>query len=196
MLVRASRLSQREVARRAECSPSYLSRILSGERVPTWEWTASIATACGGDPALLRELWEGERLRQYGSPRGTGAPTPVLDWEPPVALHHLLSALGTLRVRAGSPRAVDIAAASPKLTAGQVEPMLTGYDLSDWQRLAELVDVLGGDPGYFEPLWRAAAITGSAPAPQTPPATGPVRQGVADTVRQLRRTSIEPGPVP
>ncbi|RRR83166.1 XRE family transcriptional regulator, partial [Streptomyces sp. RP5T] len=46
------------------CSPSFMSRILSGERVPTWTLTRKFAQACGADPAVLRTVWESEKLRE------------------------------------------------------------------------------------------------------------------------------------
>ncbi|MEU0250458.1 helix-turn-helix transcriptional regulator [Streptomyces sp. NPDC006235] len=50
MLIRTAQLTNKEVSSRIGCSPSYLSRILSGERVPTWELTRKFAHACGADP--------------------------------------------------------------------------------------------------------------------------------------------------
>ncbi|MER5885301.1 helix-turn-helix transcriptional regulator [Streptomyces sp. NPDC001941] len=53
----ASRLSQGELARRMSVSPSHVSRMLSGRRVPRWHLVEDFVLACGGDPRPFRALW-------------------------------------------------------------------------------------------------------------------------------------------
>ncbi|GAA1273465.1 hypothetical protein GCM10009665_71510 [Kitasatospora nipponensis] len=185
--VRASNLSQREIARKSECSPSYLSRILSGDRIPTWRWTESVARACGTDPALLRGLWESERLRQYGTPRTAARTSPPTRLCPPEAFHALVTALCTLHVRCGAPSARDIAAASRnQLAPDQVESLLSGRDLTNWEHLAVLIHVMGGDVDYVRPLWQDAEPTAPQPATPRPLAPMPTTRGVAAKLRQAR----------
>ncbi|WP_344098246.1 helix-turn-helix transcriptional regulator, partial [Streptomyces stramineus] len=158
MLARASKLSLKDLSRRTRCSASYLSRVLSGERTPTWELTERFAHACGADPGILRTVWETERLRG-----GTTGPPVELDegggddGDPVRAAARLLTALRTLHVRAGQPTAYDIATAGKwQLSLEQITPILEGTQLPDWPDLASLLHVLGGDIGYFESLWEAA----------------------------------------
>ncbi|MFI6376543.1 helix-turn-helix domain-containing protein [Streptomyces sp. NPDC050546] len=54
MLIRTAQLTNKEVSSRIGCSSSYLSRILSGERVPTWALTRKFAQTCGADPEVPR----------------------------------------------------------------------------------------------------------------------------------------------
>ncbi|MBT1187231.1 helix-turn-helix transcriptional regulator, partial [Streptomyces sp. CJ_13] len=44
-----------------EISPSYLSRIVNGQRNPTWPIVQRFASVCGGHLAELRDLWEAAR---------------------------------------------------------------------------------------------------------------------------------------
>ncbi|SCD43750.1 Helix-turn-helix domain-containing protein, partial [Streptomyces sp. SolWspMP-sol7th] len=48
-LVYGTSFSGRAIARRAGVDPSYLSRMLSGERRPSWEKTERVTRACQGD---------------------------------------------------------------------------------------------------------------------------------------------------
>ncbi|MGK5549902.1 helix-turn-helix domain-containing protein, partial [Streptomyces sp. URMC 127] len=158
MLARASQKPMKELSERTRCSASYLSRILSGERIPTWELTERFARACGADPAVLRSVWETERLRTNG---------PLLDTEdegegeddddPHRAGARLLRALRTLHVRAGQPTAHDIATASKRqLTPTLITAVLDGTQFPGWRDLISLLHVLGGDITYFQPLWETA----------------------------------------
>lgn len=107
MLIRTAQLTNKDVAARIGCSPSFMSRILSGERVPTWTLTRKFAQACGADPAVLRTVWETEKLSEKHR-----EPDPEPDEEPPPAAERLRSAIQTLHLRAGRPAPTDIAVAS------------------------------------------------------------------------------------
>ncbi|MFD7177481.1 helix-turn-helix domain-containing protein [Streptomyces sp. NPDC059929] len=56
-LQRTSGRSIRALSRETRLSPSYLSRIYSGERHPSWPTTVRPARACGADPTQLRQAW-------------------------------------------------------------------------------------------------------------------------------------------
>lgn len=152
-LARGSRCTLTELASRVNCSPSYLSRILTGDRVPSWVMTERFARACGADSAVLRRTWETERLRE--SPT-EGAPAPA--GPPEHVARQLKSALRTLHVRAGLPAGHEIAAASDwRLRTAQVIDILTGTGTTvTWPAMRMLVLVLGGDETYFASLWQAA----------------------------------------
>ncbi|GAA1259892.1 hypothetical protein GCM10009665_57410 [Kitasatospora nipponensis] len=169
MLVRATQQSQRELSIKSGCSASYLSRVLKGERVPTWQLTERLVRACGADPAVVRSVWEAERLREYDARRS--APSPA-DLRPEAAMDALRSALGTQHVRAGTLTAYDIAVATGwSLTPDHVTALIAGQDLGDWGAITHLLHVLGGDITYFRSLWDAAFP--SPPPPSTTAKTIP-----------------------
>ncbi|MEU6053140.1 helix-turn-helix transcriptional regulator [Streptomyces xanthochromogenes] len=58
-LLRHAALSVKELAERTDLSPSYVSRILAGDRVPTWSTLVQLVRALGGNAADLRAMWEG-----------------------------------------------------------------------------------------------------------------------------------------
>ncbi|MFD0344905.1 helix-turn-helix domain-containing protein [Kitasatospora aburaviensis] len=124
---RPSGQSLQDIAKRCGYSAYYLSRLLSGERVPTWPLTEKFARACGADPAL-RKVWETERLRDKTpvplavpvspAPAGGAAAPPPRD--------ELLTALHTLHAR-GMPMAYEIAVAGLwRLTPDRVTELLDG----------------------------------------------------------------------
>ncbi|WP_217236260.1 helix-turn-helix transcriptional regulator [Streptomyces sp. AC555_RSS877] len=149
MLIRSAQLTNKEVSSRIGCSASYLSRILSGERVPTWELTRRFAHACGADPEVLRTVWESEKLSQK-----TREPeTPDPDDPPMPATEQLRTAVHTLHLRAGRPAPSDIAVASRwLLSAAAVASILETTVLPHQDVLATFVRVLGGDVDHFTQL--------------------------------------------
>lgn len=177
MLARASELPLHELARQSRCSASYLSRMLSGHRVPSWQITERFARACGADPVVLRKVWETEKLRRR-QPRRTAADQSEIDSLDGIstqaqALQRLLAALRTLHVRAGQPTAQQICIASHwRLQAAQVTDALDGAVMCDWPTLSQLVQAMGGAVDYFHPLWQAATEC-REPADPPPPATAP-----------------------
>ena len=56
-LQRGSGKSVRALARVINYSPSYVSRLLNGERRPSWEIAEKLILACDGDPEPIRPLW-------------------------------------------------------------------------------------------------------------------------------------------
>ncbi|WP_425541303.1 helix-turn-helix domain-containing protein [Streptomyces rimosus] len=57
-------MSLRSLGEATRLSSSYLSRIMSGERFPSWDATARLARACGADPAVLCKIWEDAQARR------------------------------------------------------------------------------------------------------------------------------------
>ncbi|MER8188186.1 helix-turn-helix transcriptional regulator [Kitasatospora sp. NPDC094015] len=155
MLARTSQHSLQELGRLSGCSGSYISRILAGDKIPTWSLTERFAKACGADPAILRNVWESERLREPQP--ADHLPTAPADLTPEDGMRHLRSALLTLHVRAGKPTAYEIAVASRwQLHPDEVTALLSDSALDDWHQLLSLLRILGGDRAYFRPLWDAA----------------------------------------
>lgn len=158
-LQRASRLSLRSLGEATCLSSSYLSRIMSGERFPSWDATARLARACGADPAALRKIWEDAQAR-----RGKGRTG-----------HTLVSALRYLHQRAGSPSPWAMAVTSGNtLDQDQVAAVLGGETVPDWDVVLRIVLVLDGVPDYFAPLWEHALTRSPDPEPELaePPARG------------------------
>ncbi|WP_367140690.1 MULTISPECIES: helix-turn-helix domain-containing protein [Streptomyces] len=177
MLARNSQKTMKELSERTRCSASYLSRILNGERIPTWELTERFARACGADPAVLRSAWETERLRSNSPLLETEDDDEGDDEDPHRAGIRLLRALRTLHVRAGQPPAYNIAAASKhQLTVALITAVLDGSRFPGWRDLISLLNVLGGDISYFQPLWEAA-VRPATPPTDTPPTAPPPHPG-------------------
>ncbi|GHF67762.1 hypothetical protein GCM10010218_56570 [Streptomyces mashuensis] len=144
-LRRRSGLTLRDVATGNDLSPSYVSRILAGERLPTWPVVRTLATALGGDPAELRVLWEaGHGLAP--------APRDSID----AAAGRLRAALRGLYLAAGSPPYAELCrAAGDRLTGDAVHDLLHGATVPEWESTSLLVSALGGLPAEIRPLWEA-----------------------------------------
>ncbi|WP_190201666.1 helix-turn-helix domain-containing protein [Streptomyces djakartensis] len=152
MLIRTAQLTNKEVSGRIGCSASYLSRILSGERVPTWALTRKVARTCGADPEVLRTVWESEKLSEKNR-----EPAVTPDEAPMPAAERLRTAVHTLHLRAGRPAPNDIAVASGwLLSAGAVASILEATVLPHHDLLEAFVRVLGGDVDRFKQLLDAA----------------------------------------
>ncbi|MFE0418372.1 helix-turn-helix domain-containing protein [Streptomyces tendae] len=152
-LQRASGLSLRALASRSDLSASFLSRLMTGERFPSWKNVAAIARACGADPDVLRKVWEASAARRDSTPR-------------PVSL---ATALRYLHQRAGSPTPWAIAITSGNtLDQDHVTALLTGTTTAPWEDVERLIQVLDGEPSFFLPLWRAETTKIASPPP--PPA--------------------------
>jgi transcriptional regulator with XRE-family HTH domain len=161
-LQRASGLSLRTLAGRINLSPSFLSRIMSGERFPSWKHVAAIARACGADPEVLRRVWEASKARR-------DQPCPIT----------LASALRFLHLRAGSPTPWAISVTSGHdLSEDYVAGLLAGTVTGPWEDVYRLVQILDGEPSFFLPLWEAEAFAQppSTPAPPPPAPKPPTRR--------------------
>lgn len=158
-LQRASGLSLRTLAARTGLSPSYLSRMMSGERFPVWKKVATLARACGADPEVLRRVWEASSARRDNRPRNDS----------------LAAALRFLHLRAGSPTPWAIAVTSGnELDQDHISALLDGTETGDWDQVKRLIQLLDGEPSYFLPLWEAEAATRST-EPDTTPAPPSVK---------------------
>ncbi|MFC7812702.1 helix-turn-helix domain-containing protein [Streptomyces olivaceus] len=192
MLVRTAQLTNKELSSQIGCSSSYTSRILSGERVPTWELTRKFAQACGADPEVLRTVWETEKLRPATA-------VPAAAPAAPSAVEELRTAIRTLHLRAGRPAPGDIAVASRwVLSAGAVASLIDSAVLPPLDVLRTFVKLLGGDPDYFGRLLNNACRETSGPArsqpPNSPSPTGSARQHTAVPPTSQTRQDTFAGP--
>ncbi|MFJ8510191.1 helix-turn-helix domain-containing protein [Streptomyces avermitilis] len=145
----ASCLTIREVADSTMLSPSFISRVLSGDRLPTWDLTCSLALLFGADPADLRVLFESAHgMTVHGR-------QPVA-----TAIAQLHAAVRGLYLAAKSPTADRIERLSSKaVSALTARRVLAGIDVPEWEVLSALVCALGGHPHDFKPLWEAVHYT-------------------------------------
>ncbi|MER8073702.1 helix-turn-helix transcriptional regulator [Streptomyces sp. NPDC094034] len=142
-LQRTSGTAISDAARQADLSPSYLSRILTGERVPAWPVTHMLATIFGGSPAEVRILWEGAHgIRHLARQSIDGA------------AGRLNAALRGLYLAAACPDLV-VLAENTGLSAGLIDAVLRGDHVPDWPTTAHLVRRLAVDPAVIRPLWEA-----------------------------------------
>jgi len=177
-LRQAAALSQRELADRVCASPAVLSRVLSGNRLPTWTLTERIARACGADLVIMRSVWDDEMRRQATPAAPQVKPEPG-------ALH---TALQTLHVNAGTPAPQQLARLSgPEVATRDIKAVLAGDRVPHWSLLLALVNELGGDERYFRPLWEQATSPGRAPG--AAPGPGP------STTERVGRMIEQFGPV-
>ncbi|MGW1543267.1 helix-turn-helix domain-containing protein [Streptomyces sp. NPDC002309] len=145
----ASGLTIREVADSTMLSPSFISRVLSGDRLPTWDLTCSLATLFGCDPAELRVLFEAA----HGTTAHGRQPVAA-------AIGQLHAAVRGLYLAAKSPSAERIERLSSKaVSALTARRVLAGIDVPEWEVLSALVCALGGRPFDFKPLWEAVHYT-------------------------------------
>ncbi|MFE7120158.1 helix-turn-helix domain-containing protein, partial [Streptomyces sp. NPDC057654] len=165
-LQRLSGMSVTEAARQAGLSPSYVSRVLAGERVPAWPVVRLLATALGGRAPELRFLWESAQgvCRRPRQSVTTAA----------AALH---TALRGLHLAAACPPVAELCAGTD-LTPEAVRDMLAGDYVPDWPVVARLVSRLGAAPAGIRPLWEdmhyaALAACLEFPPQGLPPADGP-----------------------
>ncbi|MFJ5677839.1 helix-turn-helix domain-containing protein [Streptomyces sp. NPDC093097] len=145
-LQRSGDKTLRALADEARVSASYVSRILSGERSPSWTVTRRMVRACGGDPEAVRPLWDaahGRRLARAGS------------------LH---AALRGLYLSAACPDPVDICTSSGNaVTEREFTGLLYGSLVPDWETVGTVVGVLHGRPDDIRPLWDHARFAQLAP---------------------------------
>jgi transcriptional regulator with XRE-family HTH domain len=145
-LQRHSGLPIKEVAQRTGLSPSYVSRILSGDRLPTWSAVQALAEIFEGDAADLRLLWEAAQ----GLAR---SPRPSLQ----EAIDRLSGALRGMYLAAGCPPYDRVS----KTSAGAVEPaviegVLTGRIVPCWETTSTLLTALNARPSDVRGLWEDA----------------------------------------
>lgn len=146
-LQRESGCAYRELADHAGVSASYVSRVMSGERRPSWPVTQLLTERCGADPTGLRPLWEAAQS-ELAAPRLTTA-------DEAAARFHAY--MRSLHLAAARPAVPDIEKASNyTLTATDITSILDSLVVPDWPTTARLVIALCGRPADARPLWNAA----------------------------------------
>ncbi|NML54750.1 helix-turn-helix domain-containing protein [Streptomyces sp. R302] len=140
-LHRRSGMTIGDVAREADLSAPYLSRVLAGERVPSWPVVHMLATILSGAPPELRFLWE--------AARGVTLPPRRPVCEAAARLH---AALRGLHLAAGSPDPARLAEGT-LLSPRVIREVLKGDHIPDWPLLSRLVIQLGARPAAVRPLW-------------------------------------------
>ncbi|MEH0407432.1 helix-turn-helix domain-containing protein [[Kitasatospora] papulosa] len=143
-LHQASGLSIQEVADSTDLSRSYVSRILSLQRTPSWSVVCQLVEVFGEDPMALRAMWE--------SANGLAAPPQDLL----EANARLYAALQGLYLMAGRPEAARIC----ELSGGDIdvetaERILDGGHVPTWEKTGRFVTAVGGCPADIRPLWEA-----------------------------------------
>ncbi|MFE6383822.1 helix-turn-helix domain-containing protein [Streptomyces roseolus] len=142
-----SGLSIRVIAERTDLSPSYVSRILKGERVPAWEVIEMLASVFRCKASDLAVLWE---LAQGMVPPAV----PSLE----AATARLHATLRGLYLAAGSPDSGKVAELSGGLlSAQQVQALLRGEEVPTWETTGAYVKALRASPADVRPLWEAVA---------------------------------------
>ncbi|MEU9263121.1 helix-turn-helix transcriptional regulator [Streptomyces sp. NPDC048215] len=132
--------------------PSYISRAISGERIPSWEVTNKLAQALESDPEEILPLWRA--ARGYDT---TGNA-------------NLQAALRGLHTAAGRPK-VEALQAKTHLTHEQITNAFTGPALPDWQTTATIVKALHGHSDLIRPLWNAANVADLSTDTRSSPCT-------------------------
>ncbi|MCK7625239.1 helix-turn-helix domain-containing protein [Streptomyces sp. RS10V-4] len=141
-LQRAGHKTLRGLAAEARVSASYISRILSGERSPSWKVTRRMVHACGGDPEAVRPLWDAAHGRR------------------PARAGSLHAALRGLYLSAACPAPEQICRSSGHaLTEREFTGLLHGSLVPDWETVGAVVGVLHGRPDDIRPLWDHARLT-------------------------------------
>ncbi|MBL1120481.1 helix-turn-helix domain-containing protein [Streptomyces sp. 110] len=144
-LHQASGLTIKCVAQHTSLSPSHVSRLLSGERTPTWSVLCTLVRLCGGDPADLRVLFE----NAHGL-------VPLTRHAVPDAAERLLAALQGLYLAAGRPEYGRVRHASHGvLTTQDIRDILEGQMVPTWEATSALVSALDAWPADIRPLWEA-----------------------------------------
>lgn len=144
-LHQTSGLMIREVAESTELSPSYVSRILSVDRTPSWPVVRQLVSVLGGNPVELRVLWE---IAQGVPP----APQDFID-----AVTRLMGVLKGLYLAAGCPSVQEVCEHSNGgLDRETVQELLTGTEFPSWECAGLFVSAVGGHPADIRPQWEAA----------------------------------------
>ncbi|MEU4896147.1 helix-turn-helix domain-containing protein [Streptomyces sp. NPDC044780] len=142
-LQRKSAVTLQEAAHQADLSPSYVSRVLAGSRLPTWPVVYMLATIFQGNAGDLKSLWE----RAHGA-------CPPRRQSVDGAAARLQSALRGLYLAAGEPDLLSLVkGGGVSLTAEAVQEVLDGDLIPDWWTVEALVVRMGGDAAFIRSLW-------------------------------------------
>ncbi|MEU1122979.1 XRE family transcriptional regulator [Streptomyces sp. NPDC005899] len=150
-----SRVPQATLARHMNIDPSYVSRMLSGDRDVALHHVRSIAEKCGADINLVVPLWEAANSVETTT-------------DPVLALRAYLRAL---HYAAGSPSHARILTSTQRtITKAEVRQALEGPGVPGWHVVRPLTIALQSMPENTRPLWRKAhsavraGNTGTVPA--------------------------------
>ncbi|MEU6227494.1 helix-turn-helix transcriptional regulator [Streptomyces sp. NPDC047042] len=144
-LLRVRGRTAQAVAREAGVSPSCVSRLLAGQRVPDWPTLHTVVTAAGGVPAEFRVLWEWARGHRQPQRRSAAA-----------ALTRFHGALRGLQWAAGT---VHSGLPADDHDSDALDAVLTGDLVPDWETTHRIVQHLGGTPAEVRPLWEDVQYT-------------------------------------
>ncbi|CAL9327293.1 hypothetical protein SUDANB180_07789 (plasmid) [Streptomyces sp. enrichment culture] len=131
---------QRELAERMAVDESYVSRMLSGQRAPSWLHVKGICDACGIEPDLMKPLWEAAANVQ---PSNSDDP-----------VRYLQTYLRALHYAFGSPAPENITQHS--ISPDDLHHALNGPGVPDWPVIHRLALALQSLPNIARPLWRRA----------------------------------------
>lgn len=146
-LQRRSGYTLRHLASDVRVHPSYVSRILNGERDPSWEVTAGLAVACSADAADLLPLWN--------AVHHVATPSPST---PTQAVNLYRAVLRGLHLAAAAPSPQAICEASDySLTTTDIVRALNGPRIPDWPTTQHLVLALRGRPADLYTVWQIAS---------------------------------------
>ncbi|MFF2927190.1 helix-turn-helix domain-containing protein [Streptomyces celluloflavus] len=157
----------KEIAADSDISASHISRILSGQRLPSWPIVERFARTCAGDLDELRDLWEAAQR----------PPDPEARARPPAPHHRrdaelrFHTALRALYLAADCPGYGAISRATGSaLGVSEIARALSGAEVPDWYTTTRLVFALHGRPADLRPLWHAAyqPTPPSDPEPRLP----------------------------
>ncbi|HEY8987293.1 MAG TPA: XRE family transcriptional regulator [Streptomyces sp.] len=143
LLLKSRDVSAQRVAQAAGVSPSCVSRLLAGHRVPDWPVVFILVTEAGGRPEEFRLLWEWARGHRPPPRRSAAA-----------SLERFHGALRGLVWAAG-----EEAAGLRNAADGVLGAVLDGELVPDWDTVQRLVQELGGDPEQVRPLWEDVQYT-------------------------------------
>jgi len=171
-LQRSSRRSTRTVATELGVSPSYVTRLLNGERIPPWGLAQALAVAYSVDPALLRPLWD--------EIHGTLPAQPVFPGQSGAvdrAAAELRAAMRGLYLAGACPDPEEVAGRTQApLTGDEVATLVEGESsdgIPGWPVVESVVTALHGRPQTIRPLWERVQVAADARwHPGLPPATG------------------------
>ncbi|MBF9071895.1 helix-turn-helix domain-containing protein [Streptacidiphilus fuscans] len=152
-MARRSRMPQRTLAERVGCSPSFLSRVLNGDRLPSWSLTERLGQALGADLNELRAVWECEKLRDKSS-RPTLLPAEAGASE---AMHVLRTAMEILHIRSGGTRLdTQVLPTRRRLIETRYAAFRGATTVPHWGDVKFLANALGGDTEQIRKLWQQA----------------------------------------
>ncbi|MFS0698120.1 helix-turn-helix domain-containing protein [Streptomyces nitrosporeus] len=139
--------TRQELAEQARVHPSYLSRVITGKRRPSWGTTYRITLACDGEVHAIRTLWEAAAYS--GSTQDTASAHTA-----PPRPSTLRDLLRGLFLAAGRPPDVEI----ERRGGGRlkdIQAILDGHTVG-WEAVSKFSAALGGDPSTALPLWTLA----------------------------------------